>query len=52
MSPDRDHFNNYKTSEGQECNGIDAGLLDEGRGALKFIIDYDDGITHTINVPN
>ena len=28
------------------------GLNIEGREMLKFIIDDNDGITHTINVPN
>ena len=31
---------------------IDAGLKIKGRGTLKFRIDDDNGITHTINVPN
>ena len=52
MSPDRDHFITYKASERQECKGIAAGLKIKGRGTLKFRIDDDNGITHTINVPN
>ena len=52
MSPDKDHFISYKASKGQECKDISAGLKIEGRGILKFRIDNDDGITHTINVPN
>ena len=52
MSPDRYHFIAYKASEGQEFKGIAAGLKIEVRGALKFIIDYNDGIKQTINVPN
>ena len=52
MPCDRDHFITYKASEGQECKGISAGLKIEGRGTLKFRIDDENGITHTINVPN
>ena len=52
ISPDRDHFITYNASEGQECKGIAAGLKIMGRGTLKFIMDNDNGITHTISVPN
>ena len=52
MSPDRDHFITYKASEVQECKDIAAVLKIKGRGTLKFRIDDDNGITHTINVPN
>ena len=52
MSPVRDHFITFKSSEGQECKGIAAGLKIRERGALKFRIDDDNGITYTINVPN
>ena len=52
MSSDRDHFITCKASEGQECKGIAAGLNIKGRGTLKFRIDNNNGITHTINVPN
>ena len=51
MYPDRYHSITYKASEGQEFKGIAAGLKIERRGALKFRIDDDNGITHTINVP-
>ena len=52
MSPNRDHFITYKASEGQECKGISAGLNIKVRGTLKFRIDNNNGITHTINVTN
>ena len=52
MSPDREHFIAYKASEGQECKGIAAGLKIKEKGTLKFRIDDDNEITHTINVPN
>ena len=52
MSPDKDHFITYTKAEGQECKGIAAGLKIAGRGTLRFRIDDDDGVTHTITVPN
>ena len=52
MYPNWDHFITYKASEGQECKGIAAGLKIKVRGMLKFRIDDENGITHTINVPN
>ena len=52
MSPDMDHFITYNASEGQECKGIAAVLKIKGRGTLKFRIDDDNGITHTINLLN
>ena len=52
MSPDRYHYITYKASEGQEFKGVAAGLKIEVRGALKFRIDDNNGITHTINAPN
>ena len=52
MSPDRDHVITYKASECQECKGIAAGLKIEGRGTLKFRIDDDDVITHSIPIQN
>ena len=52
MSPDRDQFITYKASKGQEFKGIAAGLRIEGRGTLKFRIDDNNGITHSITVPN
>ena len=52
MFPNRDHFITYKASKVQECKGIAAGLNIEGRGTFKFRIDDDNGITHTITVPN
>ena len=52
MSPDRDNFITYKASEGKQCKGIVAGLKIEGRGTLKFRIYDNDGIAHTITVPN
>ena len=52
MSTNREHLITYKASEGQECKGISEGLNIEGRGTLKFRIDSDDVITHTIDVPN
>ena len=52
ISPNRDHFINYKASEVQECKSIALAVKIEGRGTLKFRIDDDDGITHSITVPN
>ena len=52
MSPNRDHLITYKASEGKECNDIAAGLKIEVRGTLEFRIDNDDGIIHTITIPN
>ena len=46
ISPNRDHFINYKASEVQECKGIAEGLKIERRGTLKSRIDNDDRITH------
>ena len=52
MSPNRNHSNTYKASEGQECKGIAVVSNNEGRETLKLIIDENDGITNTINEPN
>ena len=52
MSPDRDRFIKYKASGGQTCKGIAAGFNIEGRGALKFRIENNDGITQSSTVPN
>jgi len=52
MSPNKDHFITYKESVGRECKGIASGLKIAGRGTMEFKIDDDDGVTHTIRVPN
>ena len=52
MYPNRDQFITYMASEGQSCKGIPAGLKIEGRGTVKFIIDDNNGITHSITAPN
>ena len=52
MSPNKDHFITYKESIGRECKVITSGLKIAGRGTMEFKIDDDDGITHTIRVPN
>ena len=51
-SPNKYHFITYKTAEGQECKGITVGMQIEGRGKLKLRIDNNDGVMHTITVPN
>jgi hypothetical protein len=52
MSGSKDCFKDLRLSEGATISGIAGGLVSQGQGTFCFQLDDDDGVRHSIHLPN